>query len=266
MKRKIYKGGVDNYPLWWYGQSRRLQNFGDRTNFLIPHGAVFKGNGYYFNSANSDYMEDIYGRHLVAEGTNGLWSQLYLTNSDVPPCGSLVGTGTVFDLPLSQSPLVTGKIILYPEYCPNLSILHCGGNKLSILDVSQMILLGKLACDDNILSILDVSHLSLLTVLYCPYNLIPILDTSQMSLLCTFYCNNNYISALDVCNNTQILMLKCQHNQMNSAAVDKVLMDADTWGTSDGTLDISSNAVPGTDGTTAKNNLVNRGWSVTVDS
>ena len=245
MKCKIYKGGVDNYPLWWYGQKSRLTNFGDRPNFFIPHGAVFKGKGYYFNSANSDYMEDIYGRHLISESTNGLWSQLYLTNSAVPPCGSVVGTGDKFYLSQGQVPKITGKLIAYPEYCPNISYFICYNNSISILDISRLISLVYVVCAVNFISVLDISKLILLNILKC---------------------YNNKISALDISNNSLISYLDCHSNFMGQGAVDKVLCDANAWNTSNGTLDISGNTAPSQTGIDAKNDMVNnRGWTVTTD-
>ena len=266
MKQKIYKGGVDNYPLWWYGQSNRLQNFGDRPNFLAPHGAVFQKNGYYFNSDNSDYLKDAYGRYLIKDGSNGMVSLLYLTNGAVPPCGSIVGSGGKIYLSDGQTPLITGKIILFPEYCPNLYYVRCCNNQVSTLDISRMEKISFLVCDNNLISILDVKQLKDLLYLRCYGNEISVLNISQATDIYSVYCNDNQIATLDVSNNSKITTLDCHNNLMDSAAVDIVLMDADTWGTSGGTIDISGNAVPGPDGDTAKTNLVNRSWSVTVDS
>ena len=225
MKHKIYKGGKDNYPLWWYGQSNRLQNFGDRTNFLVPNGPIFKGNGYYFDGVD-DYMEDIYGRHLIRERTKGFWSQLYLTNSTVPPCGSAVGTGTWLEFCHNQSPKITGTIVFYPEFCPNLKTF------------------------------------------YCYYNSISVIDISRITTFTAISCHHNNMSELDILNLIKVTNLDCANNQMDQSAVDKVLIDADAWGTSptDGSIDISSNAIPSQAGEDAKTNLVNRGWTVTTDT
>ena len=307
MKHKIYKGGVDNYPLWWYGKSTRLQNFGDRTNFLTPHGAVFQGNGYYFNSAKSDYMEDIYGRHLLREGTRGVWSQLYLTDSAVPPCGSAAGAGDIFYLSNNQDPKITGKIVLLPEFCPRLTKLYCYDNQISTLDVSQLTGLTKLYCYSNQISTLDVSQLTRLATLSCGDNQIPTLDISQLTGLATLscgdnqiptldvsqltrlaylscydnqistldvsqltgltklYCYSNQIPTLDVSNDYQITILDCHNNQFDQAAVDKILCDANAWNTSNGTLNISGNTAPSQTGIDAKNDLVDRNWTVTTD-
>jgi hypothetical protein len=52
---------------------------------------------------------------------------------------------------------------------------------------------------------------------------------------------------------------------MNQAMVDTVLCDMDGHGTNNGTLNISSNAVPSAAGIVCKNNLIARGWTVTTD-
>ena len=266
MKRKIYKGGVDNYPLWWYGQSNRLQNFGDKSNFLIPHGAVFQGNGYYFNGANGDYLEDIYGRHLLAESTNGLWSYLYLTDSAVPPCGSAVGTGNKLYLPSGQAPRITGKIALYPEYCPNLVTFYCRNNNISALDVSRMASLVTLNCYTNSIPALDVSGAIKLGTLTCASNDLLILDVSNLLHLVSFSCHDNLLSALDLSHNPLVKNLLLENNLFNSTMVDTILVVVNSFGTSSGTLDISGNTAPSQTGIDAKNDMVNnRGWTVTTD-
>ena len=266
MKRRICKGGVDNYPLWWYGQSNRLQNFGDRTNFLTPHGAVFQENGYYFNSANADYLEDIYGRHLISDGTNGLWSQLYLTDSAVLPCGSIIGTGDRLYLTTDVIPYITGKVVLYPEFCPNLKHFKCRVNKVSVFDVSRILLLTYLNCYNNNISVLDVSKLINIETLICSNNLITTLDVLNLINLASLSCHDLLLSNLDVSNNSKITELLCNNNLMDQAAVDKVLCDANAWNTSGGTLDISGNTAPSSTGTDCKNDMVNnRGWTVTTD-
>jgi hypothetical protein len=52
---------------------------------------------------------------------------------------------------------------------------------------------------------------------------------------------------------------------MNQAMVDTVLCDVDGYGTNNGILNISGNAVPSATGITCKNNLLGRGWTVTTD-
>jgi hypothetical protein len=55
-------------------------------------------------------------------------------------------------------------------------------------------------------------------------------------------------------------------NNLNQSAVDGVLATVASWGTSGGTLNLSSNAAPSSAGTANQTTLVGRGWTVTVDS
>jgi hypothetical protein len=55
-------------------------------------------------------------------------------------------------------------------------------------------------------------------------------------------------------------------NHLTQAMVDYVLEKVDGYGASNGYMDISQNAAPSASGTTHKNNLIARGWTVSVDS
>ena len=264
MKHKIYKGGVDNYPLWWYGQSDRLQNFGDRPNFLIPHGAVFQGNGYYFDGSSS-YLEDSFGRHLVREGSNGILSYLYLTDGSVPHCGSVIGTGTRLYLSYDEEPKITGNLVLYSKYCPNLVRIYCDNSQISVLDVSQAWRLTDIKCGSNNISKLNVKHLASLAYLSCSVNPMPVLNLSYLTVLARVYCHSMPLVELDVTGCYGITDLECYNCLMDSAMVDQVLCDANAWNTSGGTLDISGNTAPSSTGTDCANDMVNRNWTVTTD-
>ena len=226
---------------------------------------MFQGNGYYFNGANGDYLEDVYGRHLIREGSNGLWSQFYLTNSTVPPCGSIVGNGMKFCLSANQDPMITGKLIFHSRECPNLTNIECFQNHISVLDVSQLVRLKIFWCYSNLLSALNITPLTELEIFGCHFNQITALDISHSTKMVTFYCNSNRLPTLNVSKNSLLTTLKCSNNLMGQSAVDKVLCDANAWNTSDGILDISGNTAPSSTGTDCKNNLVNRNWTVTTD-
>jgi Leucine-rich repeat (LRR) protein len=221
--------------------------------------------GYYFNGSSS-YLLDEQSRKILCEGTTGLWSSINL-EGDVPLCGSICGSGTVLSLNDGNAlpPKITGKIILYPGHCPNLTRLYCYRNSISVLDVSALTLLTHLYCYDNSISVLDVSALTSLTNLNCRDNSISVLDVSALTSLINLQCGDNSISVLDVSALTSLINLQCHNNSMNQAMVDTVLCDMDGHGTSNGTLNISGNAVPSATGIACKNNLIARGWAVTTD-
>ena len=241
---KFLKGGYSYWPLWWYGQKDKLHDMSGHGVTLYPSGAYFNGQGYYFDGVD-DYLIDDYGRKIIYNGSNGVWYSIYLTNDEVPAEGSVRGTGTLLRIaPMFVDPRLTGKIVLHPEHCPNLENFSCQRNHLSFLDVSEVVTLVYLYCRNNHLSFLDVTRLTSLT---------------------TLWCNDNYFSFLDLSTLTLLKSLECHNNSMDQSAVDTVLCDMDSHGTSGGHLTIQGNAAPSATGVACKDNLVARGWSVTTD-
>ena len=241
---KFLKGGYSYWPLWWYGQKSKLHDMSGHGVDLTPSGAYFNGQGYYFDGSN-DYLADAGGRKVLEDGTAGLWHSVYLTEGTVSAKGSIWGTGTKIYLNTSgASPKITGKIVFRPAYCPNLEVLRCYYNSISILEVKGLPSLYFLACAFNSISTLDVSNSSSLTFLSCAINSISILDVSDSILIKT---------------------LLLQDNSMDQDMVDTVLCDVNNYGTSNGTLNISNNAAPSATGMACKDSLVSRGWDVTTD-
>jgi Leucine-rich repeat (LRR) protein len=252
-------------PLWWHGQKSELPDSSPTHCDLTPSGAYFKESGYYFDGTN-DHLIDADGRKVLENGTMGEWGSILLTDGEVPPEGSVQGTGAKLYLNTTgAAPKITGSIVLNPEYCPNLINLHCYNNSISVLDVSALTNLIILRCYTNSISVLDVSALTNLTGLYCTNNSISVLDVSALTNLINLHCYNNSISVLDVSALTNLINLYCTNNSMNQAMVDTILCDVDGYGTNNGTLNISNNAAPSAAGITCKNNLVDRGWTVTTD-
>ena len=237
--------GYSYWPLWWYGDQDKLNDFAGNC-MLSVSGAYFDGNGYYFDGSN-DYLIDAGGRKVLQGGTTGTWSSIILTDGEVPPEGSIQGTGTkLFLNNAGVVPKITGKIILSPYYCPNITHLQCANNSISVLDVSILTSLTDLYCGGNSISVLDVSALTSLAVLHCG--------------------GGNSISVLDVSALTLLRYLHCAYNSMNQAMVDTVLCDVAAHAISNGTLNIAGNAVPSGTGLACRDTLVSRGWTVTVDA
>ncbi|RLI50194.1 MAG: hypothetical protein DRP09_20145 [Candidatus Thorarchaeota archaeon] len=230
------KGGYSYWPLWWYGQRDELPDMSGHGVTLYPSGAYFDGQGYYFDGYN-DYLIDDDGRKVLQNGTKGSWHSVYLTEGAVPAKGSIWGTGTKIYLNNSGvEPKITGKIILRPEYCPNLTTVYCYDNNISVLDVSRvtslvhlicynnnisaldvskLTSLGRLRCDWNNISVLDVGNLASLFLLYCQGNNISVLDVSALTLLQYLYCYNNNISFLDVSALTNLEKIRCYNNNIS---------------------------------------------------
>jgi len=284
---KFLKGGYSYWPLWWYGQKSKLHDMSGHGVDLTPSGAYFDGQGYYFDGSD-DYLIDVYGRKILENGTEGSWHSVYLTEGAVPVEGSIRGTGTkIYFNKSGVAPKITGKIVLRPESCPNLTFFWCMKNSLSTLKVDGLTYLTYLHFYSNNISTIDVSTLSSLEFMNCSQNPLPTLDisgaTSLEELHCyecpqltafsvplqvpleLLWCFSNNMSNLDVSGVTSLTYLRCENNSMDQDMVDTVLCDMDSHGTSNGILKIFGNAAPSATGVACKDNLVSRGWTVATD-
>jgi Leucine-rich repeat (LRR) protein len=100
-----------------------------------------------------------------------------------------------------------------------LTNLHCGGNQITSLDVSNNLALTFLVCGNNQITSLDVSGATALTNLYCQSNQLTSLDVSQNTALTTLFCFDNQLTSLDVSQNTALTALLCYNNQLTSLDV-----------------------------------------------
>jgi Leucine-rich repeat (LRR) protein len=232
-------------PLWWYGQVDKIDDHSPMHRDLTCGGnAKFGEHGYVFDGTG-DYLVDANGCKILEDGTLGEWSSIFLSSGDVPEKGNIQGAGTRIHLnSTGVAPKVTGNFILYSRYCPNIERFFCFSNRISVLDLRSLPLLVWIQCQYNQMSTLTVDTLSSLEYLYCHTNNLSVLDVSTVPLL---------------------TYLACHTNSFNQAMVDTILCDMDGHGTSNGTLNISGNAVPSAAGITCKNNLIARGWTVTTD-
>lgn len=146
-------------------------------------------------------------------------------------------TGTIGVYGLSISDL-TGI-----EEFTAITILDCGNNQLTSLNVSQNTALTELYCPYNQIASLDVTQLTSLLELYCTTNLIPSLDVSNNSGLTILECNNNNLSTLDVTQNTNLMNLSCASNSLSvldiSANTSLILLDCQNDQIT--SLDVSNN-------------------------
>ncbi|MBQ6971223.1 MAG: leucine-rich repeat domain-containing protein, partial [Synergistaceae bacterium] len=99
------------------------------------------------------------------------------------------------------------------EWFAALETLHCSGNSLTELDVSNNTTLTTLYCNYNQLPALDVSKNTTLTTLYCYSNQLTELDLSNNTDLTYLWCHNNRLTELDVSKNTALTQLRCYDNQ-----------------------------------------------------
>lgn len=128
---------------------------------------------------------------------------------------------TIIDLlNANQERMVSLKGI---ECMPNLEKLLCGyygtidsRGRISLLDVSNNLLLKSLDCQYNNLASINVSKNTVLEYLNCRDNAIGSLIVSKNVALRHLVCDNCGLSALDVSKNPEIKWLTCTGNQLTS--------------------------------------------------
>ena len=84
----------------------------------------------------------------------------------------------------------------------------------------------------------------------------------------TFICmRSNGLSTVGIEDSPLLLSCDFSDNELDEAAVDGVLADLDSFGLSNGFVDVSggTNAPPSAAGLTSKANLEGKGWTVTVN-
>ena len=105
------------------------------------------------------------------------------------------------------------------EFFTALTLLECGSNQLTELDVSKNTALIYLRCRVNKLTALDVSKNTALSELECYANQLTTLDVSHNNALTWLQCMANQLTALDVSQNTSLTLLDCTSNQLTTLDV-----------------------------------------------
>ncbi|WP_163411328.1 leucine-rich repeat domain-containing protein [Flavobacterium ajazii] len=93
-----------------------------------------------------------------------------------------------------------------------LSILSCGNNRITSLDLSKNTALTSLNCYGNQLTSLNLSANFSLKYLYCYSNKITSLDVSKNIALTSLNCRGNAIKSLDLSKNAALTSLDCAGN------------------------------------------------------
>lgn len=74
----------------------------------------------------------------------------------------------------------------------------------------------------------------------------------------------NTYTAVDLSGRTTLAYIDLHTNSLALAQVDALLVEVDSWGTSNGLIDLTGNAAPSIAGLTARTALLGRGWTVNV--
>ena len=104
-------------------------------------------------------------------------------------------------------------------FFPALTQLYCGGNQITVLDVSENTALTTLSCDNNQLTELDLSLNTALRHLSCSDNQLTGLDVRSNTALNSLNCAWNRLSELDLSRNTELTDLNCTDNQLTGLDV-----------------------------------------------
>lgn len=109
--------------------------------------------------------------------------------------------------------------------CNRLQYLHCGDNRLTLLDVGGCAELKELNCWDNRLTSLDVSRCPELKVLECDDNRLTTLNVSKNLKLERLSCIDNRLTTLDVSRNRKLESLWCCRNPLSAETMNQMYND-----------------------------------------
>ena len=180
------------------------------TLLLVP--MMSFGQNVYIPDAN--FKAYLVGEPLI--NTNG--------DSEIQVSEASAFTGTINCIGLSISEL-TGI-----EAFTALTILYCGNNQLTTLDVSGSTALEVLHCPYNYqLTTLNVSGCTALEELYCFNNQLTYLNVSTNTSLTHLKCKNNQLTYLNVSNNIALIELWCHDNQLTYLNVSNNIALIELW-------------------------------------
>lgn len=105
------------------------------------------------------------------------------------------------------------------EKIPNVSILRCGANNLTKIDVSNNNNLWNLVCDNNKITEIKLGNQPRINGIWCSNNQIESIDISNCTKLNSITCSHNKLTALDVSNNVNISFISCEDNSLSTIDV-----------------------------------------------
>ncbi len=201
------------------------------------------------------------GATLTWEATGNGISEII--NADDPTFDFSANDGSPINITITSNQGFVGLTTL--DFCGGTS---CEGGEVTNLDVSNATELTTLNTRYNELNSLDVSANTALTELVVRGNnqLSSGIDISALTNLTVLWADVTALSSIDVSNNDLLTSIWLHEANLTSAQLDKLLIDLDANGASDGELRILNNPEElSTAATTAYNNLINRNWTIDAD-
>ena len=107
--------------------------------------------------------------------------------------------------------------------------LKCSGNKISSLNIGQLVNLENLVCNENIITSLSLAPFNNLKNLSCRENKFTFLDLSSLLKLETLNCAENELTSLDISKNVTLLTLDCSKNKMTSLVLNGAINVAEVY-------------------------------------
>ena len=209
----------------------------------------------------------LYNNQLTdVSGLSNLTSltQLRLENNQLTDIGDLSGLTSLNVLRLYSNQLtdigdLSGITLL--------TVLYLYNNQLTdIGDLSGLTSLTQLRLENNQLTdVGDLSGLTSLTQLRLYNNqLTNVGDLSGLTSLTLLYLFNSQLTDIGGIGSASLTNIRLEDNALIQSCVDQVIIDCDTLGASNGTLNLSggTNSAPSGASSTALANLISKGWTV----
>jgi len=111
----------------------------------------------------------------------------------------------------------------------------------------------------------DISKATELTILDLGSTNLASLDISSNTKLTSIDAWWIESTTFDISNNPLLTYVDLNNSSFSQTTVDSILVNLDTFGLSNGTVNLSGTSVPSATGLTAKTNLQGKGWTVTTD-
>jgi Leucine-rich repeat (LRR) protein len=102
-----------------------------------------------------------------------------------------------------------------------LTVLYCGANLLTGLDLTKNLNLVALYCAENQITSLDLSANTNLNTVWCYNNKLNNLNLGIISNLQTLLCSNNQLTSLDISKNVGMINLNCSNNKLTNLDISK---------------------------------------------
>lgn len=213
--------------------------------------------------------------YILTNSTSTTWSPTEITNSGDTLYWEVTGGVTIveqqIDIPTFNLSQNTGTATIAIRSQSNFSgFTSIRLDNLGIIstDISAAMALTQFSCKLNPnYSIVDVSALVNLTSLTLRSNGLSTIDISNNILLTEIWAYSNLLTSFNITNNPLITFIRIDNNNLDVIAQEKIIIDADSGGLSNGFIYILNNTGTITSTVyTEYQSLITKGWFLDVAS